>query len=96
MECPDLLSCRNDLFRWKEEAVSSSVSQLHRVAVGNTQLSQCPVKRASTGNIEHAGNAANLVCLLVNSIESIVTSLCNSKNIDDVVLWAVGTSPTNL
>ena len=82
MEGPDLLSSGDDLFRREEEAVSAGVSELHPIAVGDTQLSQSPVQRAPTGNIEHAGNTANLVRLLMNSIESIISSFSNPKSLE--------------
>ena len=61
MEGPDLLSSGDDLSGGEEEAIGPRVPELHAVTVGDAQLSQSPVQRAATCNVQKAGNTANLV-----------------------------------
>ena len=60
MEGPHLLAGGDDLVLGQEEAELAGVAQLHGVAVGDSQLAQCPVQGPATGHVQQAGDAAHL------------------------------------
>ena len=79
VEGPGLLPRRDDLVGREEEAVHPGVPQFHPIAVGDAQLTQCPVQRPTTGYIEHAGDTADIVGLLVDGVEGGITDLGNPE-----------------
>ena len=76
MEGPGLLSCGDDLVSWQQEAekllenlppcalllpMESCVPELHAGGEANAHLPMGPVSGASTSNVQHAGDTANLI-----------------------------------
>ena len=80
MECPRLLSRGNDLVRGQQEAVASSVSQLHGHRVRDAQLTKSPVQRTARGDVEQARDAANFIGLTVDGFQSCVGLVTNVEH----------------
>ena len=60
VKSPNLLPSGNDLLRWKQEAMLPCVTKLHSITVRDTQLSQSPVCRHTTGLTQETGDASSL------------------------------------
>merc|ERR1719278_67424 len=77
MESPDFLPSGDDLLRGENEPVVAGVPQLHGKAVGDAGLAQGPIQGAATCWIQHAGNATNLIFLVMHCFQGVMAQVCH-------------------
>ena len=93
VEGPGLLSCWDDLLSRQEEAVGAGVPELHAGGEEDAGLAMGPVSGAPASNVEHAGNATNLVGLAVHSLQGSLASDSDLQHFVVILREGVGVTP---
>merc|ERR1719339_495059 len=93
MESPNFFPSGNYLVRWQDEPIVPGIPQLHSITVRNPSFSEGPVESASTGRVEHAWDAPNLIFLVMHCFQGVMAQVCHPCEVVNVVWKVIAPSP---